>query len=238
MAVKYSRTSSHCRWRAGVKLQMFLETLILKRLSHALGHVLQVDLIDPVPGAFQQPDLVLAEGQDVKVTVAGKQRQQRFQMEAVGNHHQFFKRQRNPVRVNRIWGEEQRQPIALVSPEAGLLRQRLGRLQHLTHVRGAKALFQQALLRLAQQVPEANRILFRCAPLPVRWHVQRDTPARMTREKDLQFLHCYEIHTGNFLSRLRYPDAGLHHSCAASPGIISRPHPRCRYVLQRIPGYR
>ena len=85
-----------------MELRVFLETLIFKRLGHAWGHTFQIDLIYCVLCAFQQPELVLAKRQDVKVTVAGKKGQQGFKVKTSLDHDQFFKRERQTIGMKRF----------------------------------------------------------------------------------------------------------------------------------------
>jgi len=149
-----------------------------------------------VAGAFQQADVVLAEGQDEKVAVAGEKRQQRLQVKAWGDDEQFFQVEGQAIGVKLPRRGKQRQAVARVPPKGGFVQERLGRFQHLPRHGGAQAGVDQPRFRLSQQVLEAKRVLLGLPAGAMGGHKDRDAGAGILGLESAKVVQGQNVHTG------------------------------------------
>src|SRR5690606_12288339 len=92
-------------------------------LLHAARHVGQLDRLQTVAAALEQPHLVLAQGEDEVVLPAAEQAQERGEDEAVTHGDGGGQRPRDAVGAGLVGGEEQRQALAHVAPRQGVVLQ-------------------------------------------------------------------------------------------------------------------
>jgi hypothetical protein len=86
------------RWaRLRMKLQLFFWILVPKRLRHTGRHVLYLNFSHSILCPFKQADFILAESQEEEAAVAGKERQERFDIESAANHNGFRKIERQVI---------------------------------------------------------------------------------------------------------------------------------------------
>jgi hypothetical protein len=104
VAVEDGRTAAPAAARAGVELELPLGIVVAQGLGEAAGRVLQRDLLDAAARGPQEPDLVLAEREDVERPAFGQQGQEGLYVVAVGNDRELVEAQRKPVARERIPG--------------------------------------------------------------------------------------------------------------------------------------
>src|SRR5262249_45361484 len=124
--------------------------------------------------------------------VAAEQGQQGRDVEAAADGDDVHERQRQAVEVNELRRQEERQAVALVLPEGGVLHQPVGGTEQLLRLGGTEAGRDQALLRLAHMSAAANRV--RLSAAPVGGHEDRDTVPLGGRYECLEVVTSKEIH--------------------------------------------
>jgi hypothetical protein len=140
-------------------LQLLAGLLALEGVADPQWDPGQVDLLQPVAGSLQQADLVLAEGEDEEVAVAGQQWQQGADVEPVGHHRQLGKVQGHPQGAPPAQPAVQGQAVALVLPEQAVVDQPPQRRQHTVNHRRPHPVGLQGFDRLAQQVLQPDGAL-------------------------------------------------------------------------------
>jgi hypothetical protein len=153
-----------------------------------------VDLLQPVAGSLQQPDLVLAEGQDEEVAVAGQQGQQWADVEPVGHHRQLGKVQGDPQGPPPPRAAVQGQAVALVLPEQAVVHQPPQRRQDTVDHRRPDPIGLEGLGGLAQQVLEPDRGLPDLGSGATGGQEQRDGRSRALEHEALQIGSTDQIH--------------------------------------------
>lgn len=109
-----------------MELEGALLEVVADDVAEVIGHVLEVDLTDRVPGGLEEPHAPLAEREHVEPPVRLEQRQQRSDVAMVAHHHELLAVERQPVRLDAAVGEEDREPVALVLPEPRVTEQGSG----------------------------------------------------------------------------------------------------------------
>jgi hypothetical protein len=97
---------------------------------HRQREPVELDLVEADPGAVEQPDLVLAECQDVEMTVGVHQRQQRSNHESVADGHQFGQPQRNPQVMETVRPQEDCQAVAGLVPQPHEVEESISRFEY------------------------------------------------------------------------------------------------------------
>jgi hypothetical protein len=78
--------------------------IVLHRFGKTGGNRFgQVSLFDAIVCCFQQPDLILTQGQDIEALIAQKERQEWFQVEVITDKHLLLKTGRELVVMKGIW---------------------------------------------------------------------------------------------------------------------------------------
>ena len=188
MSVKHGRafTFTTRRTARSVELEPPLRVVKAQGLRQAGRCLLQIHLAHRVPRALKQPDLLLAEGQDIESPIAAEQRQQRLDVKAVGDNHQLLKVKGQAVVVaahpRHLGRDKDRQSVALTLPEEAILdqpgrgfEQCPGRRRTETIPTAARR--RQALFCFVKQVFQPDRILPSLRPCPVRGHKDGHVPA-------------------------------------------------------------
>jgi len=145
--------------RAGAEADLFPEFVVLERLGEASRNRFQFDFPDIFPRPFEEPDLFLAEGEDIEPVIASEERQERFDMKMVGDDDEFAEGLGKAEAAEEIGGDEERQTVALPPPEEDISRQRLRRFQEGLDLLGAQTSGQQLFFRAAQQVSQPDLVL-------------------------------------------------------------------------------
>jgi hypothetical protein len=132
----------------------------------------------------EQSSLVLAQGEDEEATIAGEQGQQRGHVESVRDHDQLFEREREAVPPEPLRPQEQGKPLALMPPECLVLDELSGWVENRARIRPSDPGSDQALLRSADEVLQADGVLLSLGAAPVGGHVQRHARrSRLPNEK-------------------------------------------------------
>ncbi len=144
---------------AGAETDLLCKLVILQRFGEALGKRFQFYLPHVLPRPLEEPDLLLAEGEDIEASFAAQDRQERFYVKPVGDHDEFVKGRGEAETAKIIRREKERQTVALPSPEQDVARERLGRFQKFLDFLRPQTAGKQFFLSRAQKIPEADLVL-------------------------------------------------------------------------------
>src|SRR4030042_1303564 len=151
-------------------MEIFPGSAIPECLSKILGKVRHIKFANTVVCTLKQPNFVLAESQNKVPSVAAEEGKKRFDVETVGNNHQFLKNKRKEVVAKHFCRKKHCKSVALVLMEKISLQKFLGRFQQLLCLGSGKTLCNQALLGLTKQILKSNRILLGFWSRAVHWH--------------------------------------------------------------------
>ena len=144
-----------------------------QRLGEAAGYAGQLQLLRRMAGRRDQAEVLKAQGQDVKTSIAGEQREERLQVETGLHHGQLVELERQAVGAEQLRGTEDGQAVALGLPEGGIVEQAAQGLQQLAGRAAGKPHPLKPLLQGAQQVLEPDGVLLRLAAGPDGGHIER-----------------------------------------------------------------
>ena len=113
-----------------MELERRLVPVVADDIAQALGDVTQVNFAYGLPAAFEEPDLVLAEGQHVEPTIVAQKREQRLQVKAVRYDGELIYGQRQAERLEVAASQQDRQPVCLMRPELDIVQERASGLEH------------------------------------------------------------------------------------------------------------
>src|SRR4030042_6530236 len=140
-------------------LELFPGIVIPEGLSKILRSVGQRNLVYAVLCALKQPDLVLAESQDIIPSVATEKRKKGSDVKTVGDNHQFLKNEREQEGEKHFYREKHCKSVALMLMEEISLQKCLARFQQLLCLGSGNPSCHQAFLSLSNQILEPNQIL-------------------------------------------------------------------------------
>ena len=108
---------------------------------------------------MEQPDLALAEHQQVIFSVLGQQREQRLEVKAAGYDEHIVEGDRQAIRPEKTVGQEYGQAPALKLPEGFVGYEGAGRFDKISRVRPVHTESDQFLLDRSQHIIEMDRVL-------------------------------------------------------------------------------
>ena len=134
----------------------------------------------------EEPRPLLVEVEDVEPALAGHEGDERHDLRDVRHGDAFRERRRRPERAQALLGHVGREAVAAFRPGARVVQERPGRLEEPPDVRGPQVARGEHPLGLADQVAEADRILFPLRACRVERHQDRDVGAAGAFDEGLE----------------------------------------------------
>src|SRR4030042_761489 len=151
-------------------MEIFPGIVIPEGLSKILGNVRHIKFANTVVCTLKQPNFILAESQNKIPSVAAEEGKKGFDVETVGNNHQFPKNEGEGVVVKHSQREKYRKSVALVLTEKAVSQKSFCRFQQFLRLRSAKTTSKETFLSLSNQILPPNRILLGFWPRTVHRH--------------------------------------------------------------------
>jgi len=159
--------------RMRMHLDLLFEDVVFQGLRQILRDVPQVDFPDAVSGAVEESYFVLAQRQNVETAVFGEEREQRFQMKAVGNHEELREFPRKSEGLEHLRRDEEGQAVAGALPKEVVLEETVRTGQEGAPFGRTKPKRLEPSLSLSKEILETNTILLSIRGRAMRGQVER-----------------------------------------------------------------
>lgn len=173
---------------ASMKLELFFGLVVLQRLIEASRDARQINFLDMVTRAGEQPNAFLADGEYKGWPIADEQWKQGLQVKLLGDDGFFAERQGEGIVAGEVLGEEHRQTLVAMPPERVVVVMCMGRRQQLFRMCRRDAALVKYRLGLLKQVLQADSILFHMGRHSVSGKVQGNTGSPAGFQQVLDFI--------------------------------------------------